>query len=182
MDFSKIKAITIPEGKVKQISIGNIVIWKAVVEPSYTNLVPLSTEADGVTIYNGGLGYKDGYRIRSGGAEGSHGNASCTGFIAAKGGDIVRLSGYDVKNSDVANAINVSDSNRSNLGQIVANNSSSYGIFQGKGENWDDVILEKTGVYKWVVPNGYGIAYIRVTGYTSAHGENMIVTVNEEIT
>jgi hypothetical protein len=33
------------------------------------NEVRYSTEADGVTIYNGGLGYKYGYRVRSGGAE-----------------------------------------------------------------------------------------------------------------
>lgn len=64
MDFSNVKSITIPEGKVKRILSGSTVLWQS----GYTNLVPLSTEADDKTIYNGGLGYKNGYRIRSGGA------------------------------------------------------------------------------------------------------------------
>ena len=33
------------------------------------NWVPYSTEADGITIYNDGLGYKEGYRLSSSGAE-----------------------------------------------------------------------------------------------------------------
>ena len=73
IDFTGVKAITIPEGKVKKITSNGVVLWKG----GHTNLVPLSTEADGVTIYNGGLGYKNGYRIRSGGAEGATGVGSC---------------------------------------------------------------------------------------------------------
>jgi hypothetical protein len=45
--------------------------------------------------------------------------------------------------------------------------------------NWDDVILEKDNVYKWTIPDGYGIAYIRVSGYTIGDGTKMIVTINE---
>lgn len=177
MDFSNLKTLTIPEGEVSEIRVGGVVLWKG----GYTNQVPLSTESDGKTIYNGGKGYKYGYRIRSGGAEGSHGNASCTGFIRAKGGDVVRLSGYDVKRADAGNAINVSDANRNNLGQITANSGWSYGIFDGNTINWDDVLLEKTGVYYWIIPEGFNIAYIRVTGYTGEDGSKMIVTINEEI-
>ena len=180
IDFTGVKAITIPEGKVKKITrkSNGDVLWKG----GHTNLVPLSTEADGKTIYNGGLGYKNGYRIRSGGAEASYGNVSCTGFIKATAGDVVRLDGYDVKNnSGAGNAINVFDGNRTNLGQIVCNNPSSYGCFNSTGINWDDVIAEGNGVYYWIVPSGYNIAYMRVTGYTNEDGSKMIVTVNEEI-
>lgn len=177
IDFSNVKAITIPEGEVKQITCNGVVLWKG----GYTNQVPLSTESDGKTIYNGGKGYKNSYRIRSGGAEASQGGCSCTGFIRAKGGDVVRLSGYDVKYNTTGNAINVSDANRNNLGQIVANSGWSYGIFEGNTINWDDVLLEKTGVYYWIIPEGFNIAYIRVTGYTGADGSKMIVTINEEI-
>lgn len=144
---------------------------------SYKNWVKYSTDEDGKTIYNGGSGYKNGYRVRSGGAEIGNESASCTGFIPVAAGDIVRLSGYDVKNVGVDNAINVSDASFTNLGQIVSNSSYSYGIFQGSGHNWDDVILEKDNVYYWVVPDDYGIAYIRVTGYTGGDGSKMIVTV-----
>lgn len=178
MIFSGVKAITIPEGKDKKITAGGVVLWKS----GYKNWVKYSTEADGKTIYNGGLGYKNEYRVRSGGAEGWDVTASCTGFISAKGGNIVRLSGYNIKEKNVTNAINAYDSNHSHLGQIVANNTGSYGVFLGTGINWDDIVLEKDGVYKWVIPDGYSVAYIRVTGYTLGDGSKMIVTIDEEIT
>ena len=179
LDFAGVKSITIPEGKVKKITrkSDGFMLWKG----GYTNQVPLSTTEDGKTIYNG-TGYKNGYRIRSGGLEAVTTAGSCTGFIKVTAGDVVRLSGdYDIKAVCTENAINVADINRNNLGQIVANNSDSYGCFQSKGENWDDVISEGNGVYYWIVPSGYGIEYIRVTGYTKADGSKMIVTINEEI-
>jgi hypothetical protein len=116
MDFSNIKAITIPQGDVKMLHINGTLMWQVEAAPAYTNQVPISTETDGVTIYNGGLGYKDGERIRSGGALGSHSGASHTGFIRAVGGDVVRLSGYNIKYSNNANAINVYDAKHTNLG------------------------------------------------------------------
>ena len=180
MNFASIKAITIPQGDVKMLHIDGALVWQVEITPAYTNQVLISTEADGATIYNGGLGYKNGYRIRSGGAEAAQNMSCCTGFIPVKAGDIVRLSGYDVKYVSNGNAINVSDASYTNLGQIVANSSWSSGIFSGSEYNWDEVILEKDNVYYWVVPDGYDIAYIRVTGYTDT-GENMIVTINEEI-
>lgn len=177
MDFSSLKKLTIGGVELKQLFIDGIQVWKA----GYKNWARFSTEADGVTIYNGGLGYKDSYRVRSGGAETIQSMCCCTGYIPVEAGDIVRLSGYDVKYESNGNAINVSDASRTNLGQIVANSAWSYGIFDGSGYNWDAVVLEKDDVYYWVVPDGYAIAYIRVTGRTNT-GENMIVTINEEIT
>lgn len=178
IDFSAIKKLFIGGIELKQLFIGGEEVWKS----GPKNWVQYSTESDGVTIYNGGLGYKYGYRVRSGGAEASQNSCTCTGYIPAVAGDIVRLSGYDVKYSTTGNAINVSNASRTNLGQIVANSSYSYGCFQYTDINWDDVILEKTGVYYWIVPDGYDIAYIRVTGYGGSNtGANMIVTVNEEI-
>lgn len=183
MDFSNLKSLTIPEGEVKEISVGGVVIWKS----GYTNFVPLSTEADGKTIYNNGLGYKDGYRIRSGGAEGTDSNASHTGFIPIKGGNIVRFSGYDASEVTVANAINVYDANHAVLGQITSSASTyGYGFFQNTWieYNWNNakgVKEEKTGIYVWTVPPDASIAYMRVTGYTGGDGSKMIVTVNEEI-
>ena len=182
MNFANVKSLKIPEGEVKEIRVGGVVIWKS----GYTNLVPLSTTEDGKTIYNG-VGYKNGYRLRSGGAEASHGSASHTGFIRAKGGNVVRLSGYDAAKVDTANAINVYDSTHTNLGQITPNYSSAgYGIFGStyKEYGWGNakgVKEEKTGVWAWTVPPNASIAYIRVTGFTGANGSKMIVTVNEEI-
>lgn len=178
------KSINIDGIDMKELYIDGTLIWKI----GYKNWVKFSTEADGKTIYNGGLGYKDGYRVRSGGAEASSYNASCAGYIPAKAGDVIRLSGYDVAYDDTANnAINVSDVNHNNLGQIVANSPVvGYGFFQTtwRDYNWGNskgVKEEKTGVYIWTVPPDTSIAYIRVTGETLEDGSKMIVTVNEEI-
>lgn len=181
MDFSNITGITTPEGDVVKIEVGNTVLWEAV---TYKNWVKYSTEADDITIYNGGLGYKDGYRIRSGGLEGEASNASHTGYIPIKAGYVVYMSGYPVLNNTTANAINVYDSTHTNIGQAVGNMpSNGYGIFAStyKAYGWNSVTEISTGVYKWVVPPDEDIAYIRVTGDTAGDGSKMIVTVNEEI-
>ena len=175
MNLNNFKKLFINGTELKQLFINGVQVWKS----GYKNWVRYSTESDGVTIYNGGLGYKNGYRIRSGGAEGSANAASCTGFIRAVGGNVVRLSGYNVKYANNENAINVYNASYTNLGQVSANY--YYGIFADGSQRWEDVILEKEGVYYWVVPEGFNIAYIRVSGYTSGDGSKMIVTVNEEI-
>lgn len=185
MDFSSIKAITIPEGTVTKITASGIILWQAV---TYKNWVKFSTESDGVTIYNGGKGYKDGYRVRSGGAEASTANGSVTGFIPAKAGDVIRMSGYNALQTANENAINVFNDILSNLGQSCAGNASyGYGMFTESAYssyNWgkaNGVVEESAGVYKWTVPPNSDIAFIRITGYTGGKGASMIVTVNEEI-
>lgn len=184
-NFANYVRLSIPEGSVKKITrkSDGLVLWIK----KYVNQVLSSTEADGKTIYNGGLGYKNGYRIRSGGAEATQDGASCTGLIPVKGGDVVRLSGYNAAAASVSNAINASNGSFTNIGQIVGNSSSGgYGIF-ATGEPYQSygrgsIIEERTGVWKWIVPPAAsGVAYIRVTGYTY-DGSEMIVTVNEEIT
>lgn len=184
MFFSALKGLVIPEGTVSKIvdSVGTV-LWEAV---AYINWVFRSIETDG-TIYNDGLGYKNGYRIRSSGAEGTLADAACTGYIPVNGGGAVRISGCDFLTSGTGNAINASDATFTNLGQIVSNYpSAGYGIFANGGAYqsycFDTIVEESSGVYKWIVPpSESGIAYIRVTGLT-ADGSTLIVTVNEEIT
>lgn len=181
-DFANKVRLRIPEGMVKQIadSAGNV-IWKR----GYVNQVPLSTNPDG-TVYNT-TGYKYGYRIRSSGAEGTADNTACTGFIPAKGGDIVRVSGCQFNTAVNNNAINVSDATFTNIGQIVANYADAgYGIFAASGNYtayaFNSIVQEPTGVWKWTIPPEVSIAYIRVTGYRpTSSGADLIVTVNEEI-
>lgn len=182
MNFANVKSLKIPEGEVKEIRVGGVLLWKS----GYTNLVPLSTTEDDKTIYNG-VGYKNGYRIRSGGAEGSDNVASHTGFIKIKGGDVIRMSGYDALIVANANAINVYDASHAVLGQVTSGSANyGYGFFQStwKEYNWGlskGVKEEKSGVYIWTAPPDTSIAYMRVTGYTNKDGSKMIVTVNEEI-
>lgn len=86
MNFTNIKKVKIPQGKVRRIIKNDIVLWK-----KYTNLVPLSIDENG-NPYNNGLGYKDGYRVRSGGAEYTNNASSCTGFIPLKIGETLYIS------------------------------------------------------------------------------------------
>lgn len=183
MDLSLYKHIKIGGHQMKTLAIDDVQIWKC----AYVNQVPLSINADG-SIYNGGLGYKNGYRIRSGGEESATAPAACTGFIPVSAGDVVRI--YPVNPSQLSasgTGINVSDSSFNNIGQAASNG--DYGIFASSysAYGWKkSVVAEGNGVYRWVVPPAAsGVAYIRVSIYdqqNGAQGANMIVTVNEEIT
>ena len=182
--FDGAKSIVFANKNVTKLELDGVVLWQAV---TYKNWVKYSTESDGVTIYNGGLGYKDGYRVRSGGAEVGAGDAFCTGFIPVKGGDAIYLSGWNFSHASAANAINVSDSNRNNIGQFTMQ-PASYGILNAydgayKEYSFSSVVEVGTGVWKWVVPpSDSGVAYIRITGYqVDKTGADMIVTINEEI-
>jgi hypothetical protein len=182
MDFSQVKSLTIPEGEVVQIAAGDTILWKA----GPTNLVPLSTEADGKTIYNGGKGYKDGYRIRSGGNEAEQKISACTGYIPYKKGDKLYIyPPFIGRNTD--NAINFYNSAFECLGQIT-DSGAAYGFcnstFKTKVVNGVSV-LDISAVTVSGVNN---VAFVRITHYieegfsTITSGAEMIITKNEEIT
>lgn len=181
INFETLNSLQIPEGTVKCITRkkNGKVLW----EKKNTNQVFKSINSDG-TIYNG-KGYKDGYRIRSGGAEASYGNAACTGFIKVNAGDVIRLSGWDFSVAQNGNAINVSNTGFNNIGQFTTLGA-SYGIFAEGYSAYShaSVVKEQEGVWKWVVPPAAsGVAYIRITGYSTsgAPGAKMLITINEEI-
>ena len=156
------------------------------VAPTYKNWITYSTETDGITIYNDDLGYKDGYRVRSGGAEAEDSKATCTGYIPVKGADIIRLSGYDaLAATGSQNGINVYNSAFECLGQASASNPTGYGILGWEAYrdyNWGSIVENPVDIYKWTVPPDNDIAYMRVTAYTNGgSGKNVIITINEEI-
>ena len=184
IDLSTFKQITVDGVDVKELTLGGITIWKAA---TYKNWVRYSTESDGTTIYNNGLGYKDGYRVRSGGGEGANGNTTCTGFIPVSAGDVIRISGCNFGYSQNGNALNVSNSSFTNIGKFMIL-PAHYGIF-GSGYasySYESVVQESNGVWKWIVPPAAsGVAYIRISGYGHLNGNpssRLIVTINEEIT
>lgn len=150
---------------------------------SYTNQVPISINADG-SIYNG-CGYKDGYRVRSGGAESESTYATCAGFIPFKNGDTLRIyPAFMERNVD--NTINFADATFTNLGQIT-DSGGGYGICQGKQSIYDSVVIDGVSTLTYSDDFDANIAYVRITNNiykdTSgiSSGSEMIVTVNEEI-
>lgn len=189
MDFSTLKKLTIGGIELKQLFIDGIQVWKS----GSKNWVRYSTEVDDVTIYNGGKGYKDGTRLRSGGAEGDCPPSTHTGYIKVSPGDIIRIGGGWFGNGyNNGSAINVSDGGHSNIGQFSMIGS-DYGIFLSSYSQYGfkSVVQESTNVWRWTVPPASaGVAYIRVTCNTyssasvngAADGSKLIVTINEEIT
>lgn len=182
MNFTSVKSITIPEGKAKKITCGGVVLWKS----GPTNLVPLSTEADGKTIYNGGKGYKDGYRIRSGGAEATQASTCCTGYITfVKGDKLYIYPPFTGKNTQ--NAINFYDGSFACLGQIT-DGGTAYGFctsdFKATVVNGASVL----DISNITVSGIENVAYVRISNgltYDSPinmrSGSEMIITKNEEI-
>ena len=147
--FKNIKEIRIPEGKIAKITrkTDGFLLWKS--PASFTNLLALSTEADG-TPYNGGLGYRAGNRVRSGGAETYYTDlAFCTGFIPYAAGSVLRIySPYGFFNSGAVPAINVYDENQTVLGQAAYNG--KYGIM---AKSWVDYVsTDSNGMIILTIP------------------------------
>lgn len=186
MDFASIISSAFPEGEALKIAVDGVTIWEKVVTPTIKNLVLSSVEADG-TPYNGGLGYKTGYRIRSGGAEGASTYAVCTGFMPCKAGETLYVKCPPAASGKEMLSINVADANRTNLGQLAYNG--VYGVFQGGGRSWSDVELAND-IYKYTIPtdiqSASDVVFVRVTiqfaVFAEITGEGFIVTVNQEIT
>lgn len=183
--FDNVASVMFGGKAVARIEIGGRKVWELSSGPSYKNWVTYSLESGGASIYNGGIGYKDGYRVRSGGAEAAMSEATCTGYIPVSAGDVIRVAGVDFGQKRSSNSMTIFDSSFAVLGQMAGNTTAGYGTLAGTsyGSN-TSVTEEKDGVWKWVVPpESYGVtAYVRVTGYTNgASGSNLIVTVNEEI-
>ena len=187
IDFTKVKSVTIPEGKVKKILQGAAVIWK-----SFTNLVPTSTDTDG-SVFNG-VGYKENVRLSSsGGISGSAQNGSVTtGFIPFGGDtDVIRLKGvewwqaqpnytghfyimfYDANKKVIDGSNNRLESPTSNLSHIVTITRDANGV-----ETID--FNESYGTTNALFQNIRKSKFFRITAH--GKGADMIVTINEEIT
>lgn len=167
LDFSGVTGIVIPEGNVLKIELGGTLIWKR--EP--VNLVRTSTDSTGA-VYNGGLGYKNNTRLNSSAAEaGETGYATC-GYIKVKAGDFVRMKGLQWDSSvNTGCYFWTFDSGFTKLKYKRPNGSGSADIIvtsEGNG-----VTVFKVAAYST------DAAYIRLSAYGT--GENLLVTVNEEI-
>lgn len=188
IDFSAVKSIVIPEGKVKKIVCAGVTLWK-----SFTNQVPISTDTDG-SIFNG-TGYIENRRLSSSGSLSSsaQNGSVTTGFIPFPTGDatVIRMKGVEWLN---ANA-NYGGHHyiyfyNANKGKIA-----DYQYLESGGTESLGHILTMTrdasGVETLMFNQEYGntnsflntvrndAKYIRITAH--GKGADMIVTINEEI-
>ena len=148
--------------------------------PSYTNLLPSATDADG-SIYNG-MGWKEGYRINSSGELEEFNGSYLTGFIPVKFGDVVHLKnvkwqyGNTTGLSSGNQRVSFYDANKTQLGQ--ATGTSLGGTLSGVKD--DNNIWTQFTVKNWSGVDLGNAAYFRLN-CAEISGDS-IITVNEEIT
>lgn len=157
---------------------GDIVITamaeEATVTPSYTNLLPLSVNADGSDYKgtNGEDGYKAGYKMSgSSGNESATTGAYCSGFIPVTYYDTVRIKNVVMSNTVSVNNLVFYDANKTRL--------MGYAGLAGSFT----ALVEVDGDIHWFKPSMWdhvqNCAFFRFScgGIT----DETIVTVNEEI-
>lgn len=134
-------------------------------QPLFTNVLTTAVDKDG-TPYNGGKGYKTGYRISSSSkAETEATNMCCTGYIPSSKNDIIRIKNA-VLSSDTNNNITFYKSDFTALSAIT---------YTSELKTYDD----GNGLYTTPGKNAEYVAYIRITFGTIT--DDTIITLNEEI-
>ena len=191
MDFSGVKAITIPQGDVKMLHINGTLMWQVEATPTYTNQVPISTDTDG-SIFNS-VGYKENVRLSSSGSiSGSAQSGSVTtGFIPWNGDTTyLRMKGVEWKNSSA---------NYGGHSYLIPYDASkkSLGVYLSAGEysggNFNHIVTvtrDTNGVETVKFSETYGTSNSTLQGFRNAKfirinaygkGADFVVTINEEI-
>ena len=136
-------------------------------ETSPTNVLPLAINTDGTEYVGAGGedGYNPGYRISSSGTEKASTINSCTGFIACKAGDVIRVKNITTEASGYSQAYFYTSAFEKTTGAVQL-----FG---------DSFTQDANGVYSFTVPEYADIAYTRLT--VGAFTSDSIITVNEEI-
>lgn len=178
-------SVTVTNGEINIASVtGNIVITavaeEKAVTPTYTNLLPLSVDADGNDYVgdNGEDGYNTGYKLSSSkGTESATSGACVSGYIPITNiYDIIRI-----KNITVSSAASIN-----NITFHKADKSRFYGV-AGPAETLfaSNITADANGVYrftpgKWLsATTGADLGFFRFS--CGDITDETIVTVNEEI-
>jgi hypothetical protein len=191
ISFKKAK-LTLADGSILEIDV--LTALNGTVVIPYINQLPISIGTDGA-VYNG-KGWKSPKRLSaSSGTEKDASDASITGFIPVKAGDVVRFkyTGSNPKLWDTYtlnsgyNIMAYYNSSFSWLGSCcpLQNGGQIYGICTQADQSTGSIA--NGGIVSFIVPNNSNIAYLRLsiainTGTGSMSLEPLIVTVNEEIT
>lgn len=199
LDFTGVKTLTIPEGKVKKITrkSDGVVLWETVSKPSFTNVLPLAQQYSSAAPYigaDGSVGYGNNMRISTSSPSTTYMKAlngvDTTAMIPVKRGDVLRFKNCNFK---------VTPSNTS-YGTHLYGFDSAKAIMQTfnglyhsipnrfhyvvKDDEYVELTLEPTEAWLAVssaVSDAFDkLAYIMIG--TDGLDETSIITVNEEIT
>lgn len=172
IDFSKFKKLSIAGVELKQLLINGIQVWKAI---SYTNQIPISTDASG-NIYNG-KGWRENVFVHTSGDSARSGYYS-TGYIKCDPGSVIRLKNAPFKKSDAYCRIVFFDSNKTRIAHAAGNATYVLGTaFKGVLDSNDNYIELTVKEY---TNTSVGMAYVRFT--TTYLGADSVITINQEIT
>lgn len=164
---------------------GNVVITAVAQEvTNYTNVVRTSEALDSTAVYNGGLGYKNGY-YTSVGKESANAADCCTGLIPytisadTQPTDVIYIKGYTGSASASHTRFSYWTAAKAHKAEINGFLSSNAGAFVF------DVETLGTGYYKLTPKSGAhhsinGVGYIRFS-FAGTDGANVIITRNEPI-
>ena len=183
MDFSILKKLNFDSIDLVQLFINGIQVFKA----GYKNWVKYSTESDGVTIYNNGLGYKGGTRLSSSGVEKTDNFVTAFGYIPVKGGDTICFCGQN----KLGEYVNWNDTTRA-TNYICVYDASFKFLYAGtcRGDytlsSFVESISKDGNVSVIKLKNVSSIAYFRMSVFdsyssTGIDGNTAIITINEEI-
>lgn len=186
MIFANVKSITIPEGKVKQIAAGSTIIWKSSESsgpsgPAYTNLLPLATDTDRKTIYNG-CGYITGKRLSSSGSVSTATGMCASGFIPAKEGDILRIKGTTPKEGTLSYIITYNNSNTKVKNQTIYQDGTWMSQSNSAAPDWQDYDAESDVLVVTLSSDYFGTGFDAIRFSAGVINADTIVTINQEIT
>ena len=142
--------------------------------PSYVNQIPLSIDSDG-SAYNGGIGYKTGYRLSaSTGNESAKAGHEVSGFMSCVEGSQLRIKGVTFDSStdeSNQNYIIFYDSNKTKIAFTTLGFMFSTSESNGVCATYSHI--------KDQLNNLGGVAYFRIC--SSNIDENSIITVDQTI-
>lgn len=141
-------------------------------EPSYENKILTSIESDG-TPYNGGTGYKEGYRLNSTGVEKAASDLVVSGFIPYNGENI-ELTIPNIATTNSYNYLHLYDSSFVMIAPVDDNGSKLDGSYHGL-PNWVSkfgaTMEVGTDTTKYIIPASlvtkYNVSYLRTSAYVN---------------
>lgn len=170
-DASKITIVRIGRGASREVD-----------TVTYTNVLTIASDADG-SLYNGGKGYKENYRINSSHVETAATNWDVTGYIPINEGDVVRMKNvtfYDVNNDG-------GSSKRTGIygfhkSYAYVSETSGLSLTTPLSSAWNAVTDDNGDVIQFTVTSNWEMSdggFIRICARDI--NETSIITINEEI-
>jgi hypothetical protein len=157
---------------------GNIVITAVaeVAGPAYTNQIPLSIGTDSKP-FNGGQGYKTGYRLSlSGGGESAQDGTEVTGFIPVTKNSVIRIKNI-AYSGDTTRGVVGYDSKFTKL--TTGNGMAINTFFVDNGFDDGNGVRRSNKLSYYTHFNSDSLKYIRLC--STDINANSIITVDEEI-